>query len=140
MLSAFVLSKEYIKEKSINVIPNGYWNNKALIYKDKVENHIDSEEFMHNLHNGKYYLPELSDVKKAKKKFDPEYTVYISRGGWFGKKKYKELMPYKNISRYYKVYDKDWGKWLIVSEQDEGMCKISGCKYKYVGDEEWLNL
>lgn len=140
MLSAFVLGREYIKEKTTPVIPAGYWNNKELIYKDRVERHISIEEFMRNLHNGKYYLPEPSDVIKAKQKKDPEHRVRIARGGWFGEKEYKEFIPYKNISRYYKVYDEDWKKWLVVAEQDEGMYRISGCKYRYTGDEEWLQL
>ena len=68
MLSAFVLGKEYIKEKTTPVIPAGYCNNKELIYKDRVEKHISPEEFMRNLQRGKYYLPESSDVTKAKQK------------------------------------------------------------------------
>lgn len=140
MLGAFVLGREYIKEKATPVIPAGYWNNKELIYKDRVERHISPEEFMRNLQNGKYYLPEPSDVTKAKQKKDPEHRVRIARGGWFGEKEYKEFIPYKNIPRYYKVYDEDWEKWLVVSEQDEGMYRISGCKYSYAGDEDWLKL
>ena len=45
MLSAFVLGKEYIKEKTTPVIPAGYWNNKELIYKDRVERHISPRLF-----------------------------------------------------------------------------------------------
>lgn len=140
MLSAFVLGKEYIKEKTTPVIPAEYWNNKELIDKDRFERHISSEEFMRNLRNGRYYLPEHSNITKAKakQKKDPEHRVRIGRGGWFGEKEYKEFIPYGDNPRFFKVYDEDWKKWLIVVLQDEGMYRISGCKYSYSIDvDQW---
>lgn len=143
MLSAFVLGKEYIKEKTTPVIPAGYWNNKELIYKDRVERHISTEEFMRNLHNGKYYLPEPSDVTKAKAVTkEPERepiretkTVYILRQSphdehFRGRKQYHEFLPFGKT--LYKAYDKDWDKWIIVGENNTG---IPDCDFIYLNDK-----
>lgn len=153
MLGAFVLGKEYIKEKNTPVIPAGYWNNKELIYKDRVERHISTEEFMRNLHNGKYYLPEpqkertMRDVIEESLQRDREererrasvysvwynsYPVDRTKGG--KKREYKEIFPYEKNPKYFKVYDEEWGIWVVVEKYP----KVN-CDYVALYDKETMD-
>lgn len=152
LLGAFVLGKEYIKEKTTPVIPAGYWNNKELIYKDRVERHISPEEFMRNLHNGKYYLPEpqkehtMRDVIEESIKRDEEerkrkegihsvwYSTYPIDKKRGGKREYKEIFPYEKNNKYFKVYDDEWGIWVVVQKRYS-----VGCDYTALYDKETMD-
>lgn len=138
LLGAFVLGKEYIKEKTTPVVPAGYWNNKELIYKDRVERHISTEEFMRNLYNGKYYLPDEPKAvaeEPTRESIKETKTVYILRqsphdGTFRGRKQYHEFLPFGKT--FYKTYDSDWGKWIIVGENNVG---IKDCDFIYLNDK-----
>lgn len=152
LLSALFLGREYIKEKTTPVIPASYWNNKELIYKDRVGRCISPEQFMKNLESGKYYLPEpqkertMRDVIEESIKRDEEerkrkegiYSVWFSnypldkkRGG---KREYKEIFPYEKNSKYFKVYDEEWRIWVVIQKYYN-----VGCDYTALYDKETMD-
>lgn len=55
--SGSYLACNLLKEKQQKSIPAEYWNNKDLMYKDKMNPDISPEQIMKNLENGKYYSP-----------------------------------------------------------------------------------
>lgn len=138
LLSALFLGREYIKEKTTPVIPASYWNNKELIYKDRVGRCISPEQFMKNLESGKYYLPDKpKEVTKesAREPIKETKTVYIVRhsphDGYFsGRKQYHEFLPCGK--KFYQAYDSDWKVWITVGENN---VDIKDCDFIYLGDK-----
>lgn len=59
-------AKQIIKEATEKEIPAEYWNNKALIHKDKMNPDISPQQIMKNLKAGKYYsstvIPERYEM------------------------------------------------------------------------------
>lgn len=62
LLAALFTGKEVISETLATEIPASYWRNKELINKDKM--YMSEKEFMRNVRNGKYYLPDEPDLRK----------------------------------------------------------------------------
>lgn len=147
LISALFLGKEYIKEKSTPVIPASYWNNKKLIQEDKLNPAVFHEQFMKNLRNGKYYLPEPQkertmrdiideyDKKMEKRKQEAKNVVCVHRGNYNGRRKYKEFIPYERDLNYYKVYDEEWKVWLLVKKNSGA----SQYEYQYIMDKDILD-
>lgn len=52
-------AKQFIKEATEKEIPAEYWNNKDLMYKDKMNPNLTWQDVQRNLWNGKYYAPEV---------------------------------------------------------------------------------
>lgn len=63
IIGLFAAVAQIIKESTEKEIPASYWNNKALIYKDKMNPAISPQQFMKNLEHGKYYAPEVIPEK-----------------------------------------------------------------------------
>ena len=62
LLAALFAGKEIISETLETEIPASYWRNKELINRDKM--YMSEKEFMRNVRNGKYYLPDEPDLRK----------------------------------------------------------------------------
>lgn len=77
VISGAILGKQVIDEKRRPVIPAENWRNKDLIYEDRIIKCMSFEQYMTNLTNGKYYLPDvppnavIDDMEKYKK--DSQY-------------------------------------------------------------------
>lgn len=54
MIGLVMNINDFVKEKREKVIPAENWNNKHLMYEDKINPDISPEEFMKNLEKGKY--------------------------------------------------------------------------------------
>lgn len=52
-------ARQLIKEATEKEIPASYWNNKDLMYRDKMNPDISPQQVMKNLERGKYYAPEV---------------------------------------------------------------------------------
>jgi hypothetical protein len=61
--SGSYLACNLFKEKQQKPIPAEYWNNKDLMYKDKMNPDISPEQVMKNLEKGKYYSPTVIPEK-----------------------------------------------------------------------------
>lgn len=52
-------AKQLIKEATEKPVPAEYWNNKALMYEDKMNPDVSPQQFMKNLKDGKYCSSEV---------------------------------------------------------------------------------
>lgn len=52
-------AKQIIKEATEKSIPAEYWNNKDLMYEDKMNPDVTPQQIMKNLEKGKYYAPTI---------------------------------------------------------------------------------
>lgn len=64
MIGLIAGTKQLIREKTEKEIPAEYWNNKALMHKDKTT--LTWKDVQRNLENGKYYAPEVIPEKYEK--------------------------------------------------------------------------
>lgn len=59
-------AKQLIIESSEKPVPAEFWNNKDLIYKDKMNPDVSPQQIMKNLKDGKYYsstvIPECYEM------------------------------------------------------------------------------
>lgn len=58
---------DYLKEKSQPTLPNESWNNQALLYEDKMNPDITTEQIVDNAKKGKYYSVDKIPVVTEKK-------------------------------------------------------------------------
>lgn len=75
LLAALFAGKEIISETLETEIPASYWRNKELIDKDRMSG-MKEKEFMRNVRNGKYFLPDKPDLRTI---LPTEYTTEEER-------------------------------------------------------------
>lgn len=83
-LIGFVMNVgEFIKEKREKTIPAENWNNKALMYEDKINPDVSPQQFMKNLEQGKYcsqtVVPEHYEkpvIIKDKQRYNHDVRTY----------------------------------------------------------------
>ncbi len=63
IIGLFSAGKKIIKEATEKEIPASYWNNKALMYEDKMNPNLTWKDIQKNLEAGKYYAPEVIPEK-----------------------------------------------------------------------------
>ena len=56
-------AKQLIKESTEKPIPAEFWNNKALMHKDKMNPDVSPQQIMKNLKDGKYCSSEVIPEK-----------------------------------------------------------------------------
>lgn len=59
IIGLYAGAKQFIKEKTEKEIPSSYWNNKNLMYKDKMNPSLSWQDVQKNLEKGRYYAPEI---------------------------------------------------------------------------------
>lgn len=59
IIGLFAAGKQIVKEKTEKEIPALYWNNKALMHKDKMNPDVSPQQIMKNLERGKCYSPTV---------------------------------------------------------------------------------
>jgi hypothetical protein len=59
IIGLFAAAKQLIKESTEKPVPAEYWNNKALMHKDKMNPDVSPQQIMKNLEKGKYYSPTV---------------------------------------------------------------------------------
>lgn len=59
IIGLFAAAKQLIKEAAEKEVPAEYWNNKALMYEDKMNPDVSPQQIMKNLEKGKYYSPTV---------------------------------------------------------------------------------
>lgn len=95
-LSGLLLGKQTIQEKRQPYIPAENWRNSDLIYQDKVVKMIGSKQFMNNLANGKYYLPDvppnaiIDDMERYKQDRSRDFCKAYKAAK---KGEYKNILP-----------------------------------------------
>lgn len=95
-LSGLLLGKQIIQEKRQPYIPAENWRNSDLIYQDKVIKMIGSKQFMNNLANGKYYLPDappnaiIDDMERYKQDRSRDFCKAYNAAK---KGEYKNILP-----------------------------------------------
>lgn len=59
IIGLFAATKQLIKESTEKPVPVEYWNNKALMHKDKMNPDVSPQQFIKNLKDGKYCSSEV---------------------------------------------------------------------------------
>lgn len=83
IIGLFAAGKQIVKEKTEKEIPASYWNNKALMYEDKMNPDVSPQQIMKNLEKGKYYSPTVVPERYEmpvkivnKKSYEHDVRVY----------------------------------------------------------------
>lgn len=63
IIGLFAATKQLIKESTEKPVPVEYWNNKALMHKDKMNPDVSPQQFIKNLKDGKYCSSEVIPEK-----------------------------------------------------------------------------
>mgnify|MGYP007069941266 CR=1 FL=1 len=123
LLAGGYLAHEFIKEARQPFIPAEYFRNKDLIYEDRVVKCMPFKQYMTNLENGKYYLPDvppdavIDNMEQYKK--DSEYDFMKAYKAAQKGKYAKDYDPYAKIREKYGNVSDTCAYWMSLLEPDD---------------------
>ncbi len=104
IISALIIGKEIIKEKTTPTIPAENWANQELINQDRLDPNVSNEQFMKNLQNGKYRMQY--PAWKTEPHRNAEGKIIIENEKLFNEDKHK----YGVVKAYQWL---EWGKYNL---------------------------